>query len=312
MIPTYVIKDWDIHFETNESRKVRNARWVPVPNKHDGKGFRRIAQDKNGVSIFCGWNLILQVASKTPKRGVLADHDGPLTAEDLSAKTGFPVKVFEQALSFLSDRRIGWIAVEKADAGDPGERADTPAEDAGIPATPRAEGKGIEGNGTEGKLTAQARQVFDAWKETLNHPKSVLDAKRERFITARIKDGYSVEQLQDAARGCKSSAYHQGQNESKTVYDRIDLIYRDAEHVDQFLSFLSSTNGKAVVKVVESAEAKAVRESCTRCFGTGTEQVQGKGARACKHEGAEHATGIIHSCSESVKGASENRTESIS
>jgi hypothetical protein len=192
MKPTYRIKDWDEHFETNESRKVRNARWVPVPNKHDGKGYRRIAQDKNGVAIFCGWNLILQVASKTPVRGVLADHDGPLDADDLSMKTGFPAYVFEQALSFLSDERIGWLTHDSPKREKPARAADRPVGSAGTSATTRAEGKGREGNGIEEKDTSAFAVLMKYHADKSETP--ILDGgKQGKAIKRILAAGHSVD-----------------------------------------------------------------------------------------------------------------------
>lgn len=292
MKPTYRVKDWDRFFETTESRKVINARWVPLPNKQDGKGYRRVAQHKNGVAIFCAWTLILQVASKTPTRGVLADHDGPLDAEDLAVKTGFPMRIFEQALAFLSDSRVGWITSD----GKAAEPADIPADGAGSSADARLEGKGIEEKGIEQKresVAAQARRVFAFWQGTFRHQHAAFDSKRERFITDRLKQGYTVEQLQDAAKGCKASRYHQGENESKTVYDRVDLIYRDAEHVDMFIAKLPQDNGGPKKPPTETEAERSARESCERCHATGTEIIPGRGARPCDHARVSSASSPI-------------------
>ena len=98
----YVIKNWDTLFETSETKKYKNLKWVPVPNKHDGKSFGYLRKHKNKVEIFCAWNLILQLASKTPHRGILVDSDNePLTAEDMAVQTGFPTEIFEMALEYL-------------------------------------------------------------------------------------------------------------------------------------------------------------------------------------------------------------------
>lgn len=105
----YRIKDWAKNFENAETRKYKHVRWVPIPNKHDGKGYRRLAKHERAVEIFCGWNLLLQVASKCPVRGVLADDDGPLSPEDLADMTGFPEAIFAIALEALSAEKIGWI-----------------------------------------------------------------------------------------------------------------------------------------------------------------------------------------------------------
>ena len=131
----YSIKNWDKHFENSESRKIKSLTWLPVKNKHDGKGYRRVAQHPKSEQVFCAWNLIIQVASKMPLRGLLRDDDGPLTASDLSDKTGFRPGIFELAFEVLTDPRIGWLIKEKLDL---------------VPERPGVHGDvGIEQNGME-------------------------------------------------------------------------------------------------------------------------------------------------------------------
>ncbi len=165
----YRIKDWALHFENAESRKIKGARWLPMPNKHDGKGFRRMSRHAEKVSIFCAWTLILQVASKCPVRGDLADENGPLTAIDLADSTGFPEEIFALAFETLMDPKIGWIveipwpvpeelrippAAQDKPAVPPDETANSPGA-SGRPTNetgnPGNEGKGTEGNRTEQK-----------------------------------------------------------------------------------------------------------------------------------------------------------------
>ncbi|MEO7778489.1 MAG: hypothetical protein ABIY63_13235 [Fibrobacteria bacterium] len=148
------IKDWALHYENSESRKVKGARWLPMPNKHDGKGFRRMSRHDRKVEIFCAWTLILQVASKCPVRGDLADENGPLTPLDLEDSTGFPEEIFRLAFEVLTEARIGWIEVmpwpipesQQIPAIHPDEKAISPDVSgwtAGIPG--RAGKEGIEG-----------------------------------------------------------------------------------------------------------------------------------------------------------------------
>jgi hypothetical protein len=106
---TWVIKDWDKNYETADSRRRSRLDWVAIPNKHDGKGFRRLFRLPDAGEIFGGWVLILQVASKCPVRGVLADADGPLTAEDIADKVGCSISMIEKALDAVSHPSIGWI-----------------------------------------------------------------------------------------------------------------------------------------------------------------------------------------------------------
>ena len=105
----YQIKDWDESFEIAQSRQYKRLHWVAVPNKHDGKGYRRVMRHPKCGDIFAAWILIVQVASRQEKRGLLADKDGPLTAEDLADKTGFPQEKFDLAFEVLSSPKIGWL-----------------------------------------------------------------------------------------------------------------------------------------------------------------------------------------------------------
>jgi hypothetical protein len=112
-LPTaYRIRNWSQHFENNRTREVVNMVWVPVPNKHDGEGFRRIMREPDGIVIYGCWHLILQVASKSLRhRGTLLRDDGtPMTAESISLKTGWgSVDNFQRALDFLSSPQVAWI-----------------------------------------------------------------------------------------------------------------------------------------------------------------------------------------------------------
>lgn len=91
-----------------------------------------------------------------------------------------------------------------------------------------------------------ADQVFEHWKTSLNHPRSILDAKRRRLINERLKEGFSVEDLKLAIDGCKQSPFHQGQNDRHQIYDDISLICRDAAKVEQFMTCRTVLNGAAL------------------------------------------------------------------
>lgn len=88
-----------------------------------------------------------------------------------------------------------------------------------------------------------ALRVFACWKETMDKPKARLDVKRRDLINKRLADGYSVDDLCIAIRGCSESPFHMGKNDRNTKYDDIMLICRDAKHVDQFLEIAQGENG---------------------------------------------------------------------
>ena len=103
----YSLRSWKRYFEVANSRRVRTVNWLPLTNKLDGKGFRRLSRLPNAVEEFAAWILIPKVASPMPVRGVLRDDDGPLTAEDLADKAGFPAVILESAFEAITCDNIG-------------------------------------------------------------------------------------------------------------------------------------------------------------------------------------------------------------
>lgn len=118
---TYRIKGWKEHFEVSQNRNVKAMNWIALPNKHDGKSFRRLMKHERAGEIYAAWILLLQVASKCPERGILADSEGPLTTEDLELKTGYPAAIFEIAMEVLCTPGVAWL--ERDDAAAPLQHA---------------------------------------------------------------------------------------------------------------------------------------------------------------------------------------------
>lgn len=82
-----------------------------------------------------------------------------------------------------------------------------------------------------------ALAVFEHWQKVFSHPKAVLDDKRRRLIDARLKQ-FTVDDLKAAIDGYKLSPFHQGQNDDGKVFDSVELIMRDAHHVEEGQRFL--------------------------------------------------------------------------
>jgi len=102
---------------------------------------------------------------------------------------------------------------------------------------------GKAGKGEETKTSVEqarpsasdnAREIFAYWQTELNHTQSKLDAKREKAIRARLKEGYTVDRIKQAIRGIKRCPHNMGQNDRSTKYDDIELICRSGAHVDRF------------------------------------------------------------------------------
>lgn len=120
--PLYVIKDWDRHFEARDTRRCDGPlRWVPVPTKTDGFGFSRLRMQRRAPELLAAWYLILGVAAKQPRktRGRLERDGRPLGPVDLALMTGFPDRIFVEALEFFSQPAQGWLVAEKVSTGCP-------------------------------------------------------------------------------------------------------------------------------------------------------------------------------------------------
>jgi hypothetical protein len=86
-------------------------------------------------------------------------------------------------------------------------------------------------------LSAEGRrnrdEVFEAWKDSTDHPLARLDSKRSRVIDQALK-AYPLQDVIDAVRGWRMSPHHRGENERATVYNDLELLLRDAKHIEQF------------------------------------------------------------------------------
>jgi hypothetical protein len=164
---SYRITNWAKSYETAETRKLKNLNWVPLPNRHDSAGYRRLMALPDGLQIYGAWTLILQVASRMPRRGLLESAGVPVTAEDLHFRTGAPALIFERALTVLSGQNIGWLEEapdepEPPAPADPLEPQQTAAAPAGTPSLKGREGKGTEGKDPEEQAAEGRGTVRDA------------------------------------------------------------------------------------------------------------------------------------------------------
>jgi hypothetical protein len=81
-------------------------------------------------------------------------------------------------------------------------------------------------------------EVFAYWQKTMNSPGSKLDDKRRKAIVNALKL-YEPRQVCEAILGCSRSAWHMGQNDRHRKFNGLDLILRDAEHIDMFVELAS-------------------------------------------------------------------------
>jgi 5-methylcytosine-specific restriction endonuclease McrA len=76
-------------------------------------------------------------------------------------------------------------------------------------------------------------QGFAFWQEQTGKHKARLDAKRRRKLELAFQH-YPPEDIFDALRGWRNSPHHCGQNDRGTVYNDLELLLRDAKHIEGF------------------------------------------------------------------------------
>lgn len=77
--------------------------------------------------------------------------------------------------------------------------------------------------------------VFATWVAILGKQNCKLTAGRSKVIKARLKEGYTVNQLCSAIKGCANSPFHMGMNDRGERYDDLTLICRNGENVEKFI-----------------------------------------------------------------------------
>lgn len=83
-----------------------------------------------------------------------------------------------------------------------------------------------------GAVSAERQQQVDrvvmTWQQAL-HPKAKPTRDRTRRVLARLRDGYTADELVEAILGCAGSQFHRDGHHTDLA-----LICRDAPHVDRF------------------------------------------------------------------------------
>jgi hypothetical protein len=87
-----------------------------------------------------------------------------------------------------------------------------------------------------GPASGSVRVVFDHWREVFGkNAAAKLDPKRRRRIEWAVRT-YTVDVVKRCIDGYARSAWHRGENERGVVYDDLELLLRDAKHVEAGLA----------------------------------------------------------------------------
>ena len=100
---------------------------------------------------------------------------------------------------------------------------------------------------TEAEPQSEVEEVFEYWIAVIKTSKRglrpVLTDKRKKVIEKAIK-WYGVDGCKMAIDGCSKSEFHMGKNKQNKKYDSIELILRDAEHIERFAEIASEMSAE--------------------------------------------------------------------
>lgn len=86
-------------------------------------------------------------------------------------------------------------------------------------------------------LTHNIESVFSFWKEVFKKTdRTQLKGVRQTKISARLKEGYSVDEIKQAIKNVSCSQYH-----IDAGYTDIELICRDQSHLDKYIAMGGSS-----------------------------------------------------------------------
>lgn len=88
----------------------------------------------------------------------------------------------------------------------------------------------------DNSVAAVAQRVLDEWvfATRRDSAKVKMNAKRLAAVRARLKEGYTEDDLVAAVHGISKSAWHCGDNPSRKRYDDLLVAIRDGERVEKF------------------------------------------------------------------------------
>lgn len=85
--------------------------------------------------------------------------------------------------------------------------------------------------------STDVRAVFEHWKKKMQkHGQVRLTDERRKKIQARLKDGYSVDEIKRAVDGCSQSEFHMARGKYRGCrrYDDLTLILRNGSRLENF------------------------------------------------------------------------------
>ena len=85
-------------------------------------------------------------------------------------------------------------------------------------------------------------EVYEYWLTQMRPGRTRVPAlaEKRRLKGASAIADYGAFECMRAIDGCKRSDFHMGRNKQNKKYDDLELIFRDQDHIERFLSYVAS------------------------------------------------------------------------
>lgn len=141
-----------------------------------------------------------------------------------------PFRLVNKKLFFLKQKNLLW----RKKCSDGGVSSGNSRRNNGKGTSTKDEVKGNSYPPT--LLTKNISEVFEFWRAETGRVKAKLTTDRRTKIAARLKEGYTVDEIKRAIDGCRASPFHRGENPTGKVWDDIELICRTGAKLEGFLN----------------------------------------------------------------------------
>jgi hypothetical protein len=177
--------------------------------------------------------------------GVLASPDSDDKSGVMQGVRVIPMQGCWQLVNFEFYREVRSIDAvrksqwrernQKGNSECPGQSQMSPPDTAPTPA-PEASPEGSISSKPDGSdaKAAQVREVFEHWRAKLGSPKKKLTGDRDRRIRARLREGFTVEQLKTAVDGVLLDDWLMGRDPKTNGknWTGVDTIFKSGSKVE--------------------------------------------------------------------------------
>lgn len=195
------------------------------------------------MSAIFGDNISSEFANALLDVGWLEEDEGGVYVPNFDRHISESAKTRALSSERQKRRRAGGNASEaktsRSDRDNTVTREEKRREEETPPCSP-PEGDDNAKGSQRSERTLQAKEIFDYWVSRLGKAGNVkFTADRKRKVEARLREGYTVDELKQAVDGILKSPHHMGENEQGVVYDDLGLICRKGEKTDHFIQLAS-------------------------------------------------------------------------